>query len=106
MKKSLQFLWTTRLQKSVKEGLAELLLQVRHLWEKIFDVSVLRAGLKNADTRLRTLNLIEKLGARSRISSPVISPVLTSSYTYFHVLSRSLTPSKLLEVRNDVALTR
>jgi hypothetical protein len=61
MKKSFQFLWTTSLQKSVKEEPAELLLQVRHPWEKIFDVSDLRAGLKNADTRWRTLNLIEKL---------------------------------------------
>ncbi len=48
-------------QEAVKEGPAELLLHVRHLWEKSFDDSVLRAGLKNADTRWRTHNLIEKL---------------------------------------------
>jgi hypothetical protein len=42
-------------------GLTELLLQVRKLWEKSFEDNVFRAGLKNSDTRWRTLNLIEKL---------------------------------------------
>jgi hypothetical protein len=50
---------TTR--EPTKHGPTELLLQVRQLWEKNFDDSVLRVGLKNSDTRWRTLNLIEKL---------------------------------------------
>jgi HEAT repeat protein len=48
-----------------KQRPTELLLQVRQLWKNNFDDNVLRVGLKNSDTRWRTLNLIERLRAVS-----------------------------------------
>ncbi len=45
----------------VKEEDASLLSRVHQLWTDRFDDAVLRAGLRNADTRWLTLNLIGKL---------------------------------------------
>ncbi|MBZ5643222.1 MAG: HEAT repeat domain-containing protein [Acidobacteriia bacterium] len=48
-------------QQTINNEPAELLVQVRQLWGKYLGDSVLREGLRDSDTRWRTLNLIEKL---------------------------------------------